>query len=189
MLRRDWLQFAVSFVKPGDDDGHPGYSTLAAFEGLVTHVVDEVQNNSALWKSTAIFVTLDEGGGYYDSGPVQATSFFGDGTRVPMLAISPYTRAGYVDHSSSDHVSLLKFTEAKLETVTADRQQPRQPARPGAERRFLPSERRAGNQRPDGTVRLPSAPSIGAPPPVGPAPVGQSQRRRDSSGARPVEDL
>jgi phospholipase C len=60
---------AVSFVKPGDD-GHPGYSTLAAFEGFVTHIVDEVQNNAALWKSTAIIVTFDEGGGYYDSGPV-----------------------------------------------------------------------------------------------------------------------
>jgi phospholipase C len=103
---------AVSFVKPGDDDGHPGYSTLAAFEALVTHVVDEVQNNSSLWKSTAIFVTFDEGGGYYDSGPVQPVNFFGDGTRVPMIVVSPYTRPGFVDHTYEDHVSILKFIEA-----------------------------------------------------------------------------
>jgi phospholipase C len=103
---------AVSFVKPGDDDGHPGYSTLAAFEGFVTHVVDDVQNNPSLWKSTAIFVTFDEGGGYYDSGPIQPVSFFGDGTRVPMIVISPYTRPGYIDHSYEDHVSVLKFIEA-----------------------------------------------------------------------------
>jgi phospholipase C len=103
---------AVSFVKPGDDDGHPGYSTLAAFEGFVTHIVDEVQNNASLWKSTAIFVTFDEGGGYYDSGPIQPVSFFGDGTRVPMIVVSPYTKPGVVDHSYEDHVSILKFIEA-----------------------------------------------------------------------------
>jgi phospholipase C len=102
---------AVSFLKPGDDDGHPGYSTLAAFENFVIHAVDEVQNNPSLWKSTAIFVTFDEGGGYYDSGYIQPVSFFGDGTRVPMIAISPYAKPGYISHTYTDHVSLLKFIE------------------------------------------------------------------------------
>jgi phospholipase C len=103
---------AVSFLKPGDDDGHPGYSTLAAFENFVTNAVNAVQSNASLWKSTAIFVTEDEGGGYYDSGPIQPVSYFGDGTRVPMLVVSPFTEPGYVDHSYSDHVSVLKFIEA-----------------------------------------------------------------------------
>ena len=102
---------AVSFLKPGDDDGHPGYSTLAAFEAFVTHAVDEVQNNPDLWRSTAIFVTFDEGGGYYDSGYIQPISFFGDGTRVPMIAISRYAKPGYVSHTYTDHASLLKFIE------------------------------------------------------------------------------
>jgi acid phosphatase len=102
---------AVSFLKPGDDDGHPGYSTLAAFENFVTHAVDEVQNNPSLWRSTAIFVTFDEGGGYYDSGYIQPVSFFGDGTRVPMIAISPYAKPGYISHTYTDHASILKFIE------------------------------------------------------------------------------
>jgi phospholipase C len=102
---------AVSFLKPGDDDGHPGYSTLAAFEAFVTHAVDEVQNNDQLWDSTAIFVTFDEGGGYYDSGYIQPLSFFGDGTRVPMIVISPYAKRGYISHTYTDHVSILKFIE------------------------------------------------------------------------------
>ncbi len=102
---------AVSFVKPGDDDGHPGYSTLAAFENFVTHIVDEVQNNPSLWSSTAIFVTFDEGGGYYDSGYIQPVSFFGDGTRVPMVVVSPYAKPGYISHTYTDHVSVLKFIE------------------------------------------------------------------------------
>jgi phospholipase C len=103
---------AVSFLKPGDDDGHPAYSTLAAFEQFVAHTVDEVQNQPKLWKSTAIFVTMDEGGGYYDSGYVQPVSFFGDGPRVPMIVVSPYTKPGDIDHTYNDHVSILKFIEA-----------------------------------------------------------------------------
>jgi phospholipase C len=102
---------AVSFLKPGDDDGHPGYSTLAAFEGFVQHAISEVQDNPRLWKSTAIFVTFDEGGGYYDSGYVQPISFFGDGPRVPMIVVSPYARPGYISHTYTDHVSILKFIE------------------------------------------------------------------------------
>jgi acid phosphatase len=102
---------AVSFLKPGDDDGHPGYSTLAAFEAFVTHTVDEVQNNPSLWKDTAIFVTFDEGGGYYDSGYIQPISFFGDGTRVPMVVVSPFAKPGYISHTYTDHVSVLKFIE------------------------------------------------------------------------------
>jgi acid phosphatase len=102
---------AVSFVKPGEDDGHPGYSTLAAFEKFATHIIDEVQSNPEMWRSTAIFVTFDEGGGYYDSGYIQPVSFFGDGTRVPMILVSPYAKRGYVSHSYTDHVSILKFIE------------------------------------------------------------------------------
>ena len=44
-----------------------------------------------LWANTAIFITFDEGGGYYDSGYVQPLDFFGDGTRIPMIVVSPYT--------------------------------------------------------------------------------------------------
>jgi acid phosphatase len=111
---------AVSFLKPGDDDGHPGYSTLAAFEQFVSHSVAEVAN-SKLWKSTAVIVTFDEGGGYYDSGYIQPVSFFGDGPRVPIILVSPYTKPGRVDHTYTDHVSVLKFIEANwhLRTLSA----------------------------------------------------------------------
>jgi acid phosphatase len=102
---------AVSFLKPGMDDGHAGYSTMAAFEGFAAHAIAEVQNNPKLWKNTAIFLTFDEGGGYYDSGYVQPVSFFGDGTRVPMIVISPYAKPGYISHTYTDHASLLKFIE------------------------------------------------------------------------------
>lgn len=103
---------AISFVKPsGLVDGHPASSKLDLYEGFVKKIVDGVQANPELWKSTAIFVTFDEGGGYYDSGYVQPVDFFGDGTRIPMIVVSPYTRAGHIAHSYTDHVSILKFIE------------------------------------------------------------------------------
>ena len=71
-----------------------------------------MQSNPALWSSTAIFITTDEGGGYYDSGYIQLLDFFGDGTRIPFIAVSPFAKKGYVDHTYYDHVSLLKFIEA-----------------------------------------------------------------------------
>ena len=59
----------VSWVKPsGLVDGHPSSSKLNLFEGFVKKIVDEVKANPALWNDTAIFVTFDEGGGYYDFG-------------------------------------------------------------------------------------------------------------------------
>jgi phospholipase C len=103
---------AVSFVKPsGLVDGHPASSKLNLFEGFTKKIVDAVKANPELWKETAIFVTFDEGGGYYDSGYVQAVDFFGDGTRIPLMVVSPYTKPGHISHDYSDHVSILKFIE------------------------------------------------------------------------------
>jgi phospholipase C len=103
---------AVSFVKPsGWVDGHPASSKWNLYEGSVKKIVDAVQANKKLWESTAIFITTDEGGGYYDSGYVQPLDFFGDGTRIPMIVVSKYTDAGHISHSYADHVSVLKFIE------------------------------------------------------------------------------
>ena len=73
--------------------------------------MDAVQANPALWNETAIIITFDEGGGYYDSGYVQPLDYFGDGTRIPLMVVSPYTRPGHISHDYSDHVSILKFIE------------------------------------------------------------------------------
>ena len=103
---------AVSFVKPsGFVDGHPSSSKLNLFEGFVQKIVDAVQANKDLWKDTAIIITFDEGGGYYDSGYVQPLDFFGDGTRIPCIVVSKYSKGGHITHDYSDHVSVLKFIE------------------------------------------------------------------------------
>ena len=109
---KDGMLPAVSFVKPsGLVDGHPASSKLNLFEGFTKYIVDLIQGQPELWKDTAIFVTFDEGGGYYDSGYVQPLDFFGDGTRIPLMVISPYSKGGKVSHEYGDHVSLLKFIE------------------------------------------------------------------------------
>jgi phospholipase C len=112
---------AVSIVKPsGLVDGHPASSKLDLFESFCKKIVEGVQANPDLWASTAIFITEDEGGGYYDSGYVQPLDFFGDGTRIILLAVSPFAKKGHVDHAYADHVSIDKFIEANwgLPTIT-----------------------------------------------------------------------
>jgi phospholipase C len=122
--------------------GHPGYSTLAAYENFTARAIAAVQNNPSLWRHTAIFVTFDETGGYYDSGYIQPVSFFGDGPRVPVLAISSYAKVGYVDHTYTDHVSILKFIEAnwKLSPLTSVSEDNLPNATPG---RYVPKNRPA----------------------------------------------
>lgn len=103
---------AVSIIAPYDSvSGHPGYAMEPGFDELLRGIVDKVKRNPALWKKTAIIVTYDEGGGYYDSGYVQSIDFFGDGSRVPLLFISPHAKKGFVDHTYYDHASILKFIE------------------------------------------------------------------------------
>ena len=112
---------AVSYVKPsGWTDGHPNSSKLNLFEGFVEKIVEGVKANRRLWAETAIFITFDEGGGYYDSGYVQPLDFFGDGTRIPMIVVSPFSKGGHISHTYTDHVSTLKFVEANwgLEPIT-----------------------------------------------------------------------
>lgn len=110
---------AVSFVRPFESlAGHPADSTTDQYELFLNDLIEQVKSNPKQWSHTAIFITTDEGGGYYDSGYIQAVDFFGDGTRIPFIVVSPYSKAGYVDHTYYDHVSLLKFIEANWQLPT-----------------------------------------------------------------------
>ena len=117
---------AVSFVKPSTfNDGHPSSSRLDLFEAFSKRIVEQVKANKELWESTAILITTDEGGGYYDSGYVQPVDYFGDGTRIPFIVVSKYSQGGHVAHEYSDHASVVKFIERnwdlpKLSTRSRD---------------------------------------------------------------------
>jgi phospholipase C len=112
---------AVSFAHPdGALDGHPQSSKLGLYEAYVAFILAKLEANPALKASTVVMVTFDEGGGYYDSGFIQPVDFFGDGPRIPMIAVSPYSKGGKIAHSYTDHVSILKFIERNwsLRTIT-----------------------------------------------------------------------
>jgi phospholipase C len=103
---------AVSYVKPdGLLDGHPASSKWTLYEAFVRNVIMMAQSNQAQWAHTAIFITVDEGGGYYDSGFIQPVDFFGTGPRIPMLAVSPFSTGGHVSHVYNEHSSFVKFVE------------------------------------------------------------------------------
>ena len=103
---------AFAITKPsGLLDGHPASSKLDLFEGYTKKIIEAIQAQPELWKETAIFITFDEGGGYWDSGYVAPLDFFGDGTRIPLITVSPYATGGHVSHDYADHVSILKFVE------------------------------------------------------------------------------
>jgi phospholipase C len=103
---------AVAFVRPFESKaGHPANATTPDFEDFVVDLIAKVKSNPQLWAKTAILITVDEGGGYYDSGYIQPIDFFGDGTRIPLIAVSHFAKKGFVDHTYYDHVSILKFIE------------------------------------------------------------------------------
>jgi len=112
----------VSFLKPDALlDGHPASSKEDLFEAMTRKIMDHLTANKELFASTVLFITMDEGGGYYDSGYIQPLDFFGDGPRIPLIAVSPFTRGGHISHTYTDHVSILKFIERNwdLKPLTA----------------------------------------------------------------------
>ena len=65
------------------------------------------------WYSTAVFITWDDFGGFYDHVPPPKVDNFGFGPRVPLLVISPYAKKGLISHTVYEFSSLLKFVETR----------------------------------------------------------------------------
>ena len=66
------------------------------------------------WASTAIFVTWDDFGGFYDHVVPPINDMFGLGPRVPLLIISPFAKPGYISHTQYEFSSVLKFIEERF---------------------------------------------------------------------------
>ena len=93
----------VSFVVPKNlSSGHPGYSAPYAYEAFLADLVAKVQA-SGQWADTAIVITTDEGGGYFDSGFIQNMDFFGDGPRIPLIVVSPYAKKNYSLNTNQEY--------------------------------------------------------------------------------------
>jgi phospholipase C len=88
---------------------HPEFS-LCHGENWTTQVVDAVMR-SPMWETTAIFITWDDYGGFYDHVPPPQVDRMGFGIRVPMLLISPYAKHGSVSSELGELSSVLRFIE------------------------------------------------------------------------------
>lgn len=103
----------VVFFKPsGEDNEHPGYSSVLAGEYHTALLVRLIQQ-SALWKDSLIIVTYDENGGLWDHVAPPVIDRWGPGTRVPAIVISPFAKKGFIDHTVYDTTAILKLIETR----------------------------------------------------------------------------
>ncbi len=118
---------AVSWVVPSGDDSEHAPANIAAGQSHVTNVINAIMHGPD-WKSTAIFVSWDDWGGYYDHVDPPRVDGQGYGLRVPGLVISPYARQGYIDHQPLSFDAYLKFIEDDF--MGSQRLNPRTDGRP-----------------------------------------------------------
>ncbi len=105
----------VSWVIPNfvvsehPNDNKPGGS-IAQGQAYVTTLINSIMR-SPCWESTAILLSWDDWGGFYDGVPPPHVDEGGFGLRVPGLVISPYAKTGFIDHQTLSHDAYLKFIE------------------------------------------------------------------------------
>lgn len=102
---------AVSFVKPsGLDNEHPNYTDVLTGEQHTVELINAVRSGPN-WADTAIIITYDENGGFWDHVAPPKGDAWGPGTRVPTIVISPYAAMGKIDHTVYDTTSILALIE------------------------------------------------------------------------------
>ena len=121
---------AVSWIVPsGPNSDHPPASVHRG-QAYVTALINAAMRGPD-WNSTAIFLSWDDWGGFYDNVVPPAVDQNGYGLRVPGLVISPYARKGYIDHQTLSSDAYLKFIEddflsgSRLNPSTDGRPDPR----------------------------------------------------------------
>jgi phospholipase C len=128
---------AVSWVIPtGKYSEHPP-NLVSWGQSYVTSLVNAVMKSKA-WSSTAIFLTWDDWGGFYDHVKPPTVDGAGYGIRVPGIVISPFAKKGYIDHQTLSYDAYLKFIEdaflggQRLDPKTDGRPDPRPDVRENA---------------------------------------------------------
>jgi phospholipase C len=110
----------VCWIVPTPEDSEHPPADSARGMRHVTDIVNAIMQSSA-WKDTAIIITWDDYGGFYDHVPPPNVDEYGYGPRVPGLVISPYARPGFICHTQFDFTSPLKLIEERfgLKPLTA----------------------------------------------------------------------
>ena len=100
---------AVSWLVTGPDNEHPPGSSCQGENWTVQQLNTLMQGPD--WSTSAVFLTWDDFGGFYDHVAPPPIDVYGLGPRVPLLIISPYAQAGYISHTQYEYASVLKFIE------------------------------------------------------------------------------
>jgi phospholipase C len=104
---------AVSWLVTNQEASeHPPFSTCQGENWTVAQLNAVMQGSE--WNSTAVFLTWDDFGGFYDHEPPPTLDQFGLGPRVPLLIISPFAKKGFISHTNYEFSSFLKFVEQRF---------------------------------------------------------------------------
>jgi len=105
---------------PGYQSEHPQGASTCAGENWTVSMINAVMQGPD-WDTTAIVLTWDDYGGFYDHVAPPQVDFFGMGPRVPMIIISPYAKPAYISHTQYEYASFLKTVEERfgLPSLTA----------------------------------------------------------------------
>jgi phospholipase C len=103
---------AVSWVLPPRGAGEHPPDSMCEGENWTVSVLNTLMQGPE-WSSTAVFITWDDFGGFYDHVFPPQVDRWGLGPRVPLLIVSPFAKRGYVSHTVGDHASVLKFVETR----------------------------------------------------------------------------
>jgi phospholipase C len=128
---------AVSWITPDKKDSEHPSAKVSVGQSYVTRLVNAIMQGPE-WNSTAIFLSWDDWGGFYDHVQPPQIDELGYGIRVPALVISPYAKKGFVDHQILSFDSYLKFIEddfldgERLDPKTDGRPDPRPSVREAA---------------------------------------------------------
>jgi acid phosphatase len=99
----------VAFYKPqGTLNQHPGYTDVLSGDEHIAELILKIRA-SPLWGKTAIIVTYDEFGGFWDHAAPPKGDRWGPGTRIPAIIVSPWAKRGIIDSTPYDTTSILKF--------------------------------------------------------------------------------
>jgi phospholipase C len=101
----------VTWITPGAAySDHAGPGATAEGPDWVASIVNAI-GQSPFWNSTAIFITWDDWGGWYDHVNPPPVDQMGLGFRVPLIVVSPYAKAGYISHTTHEFSGFLRYTE------------------------------------------------------------------------------